>query len=640
MVRDYLAIGLDEIESSALADVRKSIEDAVERNDPGLVFEVVPQVALLSMARVGAITSTLRTKFGEGIDLKRFESALKSEHERLRQSDAAERKAKIAERPGLPQVFANNRQLRDYSADALSALQKSNDPPYLFVRSGRMVAVNQDERARHVITEIDKDALRGWMTRSANYYRISSKGEAIEVPPPLEAVVDILARPAAEWQFQPLDAVVEAPVLRPDGTILDRPGYDAATCLFYAPDEQLQIPAVPERPSADEIEFAISLLLKLIADFPFVGRDDEECPSRANMIGLLLTPVVKPAINAPTPIGLLDAPAAGSGKSLLADVVSIIATGNEGQMFSAPRDEDEWRKQLTTALLSGSQIVVIDNIVRRLDNPELCKVLTETLHADRAFHTQSKLVLPVRCVFIGTGNNIQVGGDMPRRCYRIRIDPETSRPFQREGFMIPDLKAWTKQHRGELLAALLTLARAWYAAGRPKPKRPPLGSYEAWSTTVGGILEYAGIGGFMRNAEDFYEEADVESIEWESFLLALDEVFYGEPFTVAQLVEKLKQTAWNDHTKRNEPTVHALRLQESMPGFLAEMADRDGSFRNRMGKRFSAMIGTRFGKSEVYLDRGQVVHSAQSWIVTSGHRKKGSFNNPCNKLNKKELVEK
>jgi hypothetical protein len=284
--------------------------------------------------------------------------------------------------------------------------------------------------------------------------------------------------------------------------------------------------------------------------------------------------------------------------------------------------------------------VIIDNIVRRLDNPELCKVLTETLHADRAFHTQSKIVLPVKTVFIGTGNNIQVGGDMPRRCYRIRIDAETSRPFQREGFTIPDLKAWTKRYRGELLAALLTLARAWYVAGKPKPKRPPLGSYEAWSTTVGGILEYAGIGGFMGNAEEFYEEADTESVEWESFLLTLADVFYGEPFTVAQIAEKLKETTWNDHTKRNEPSGAGARLHESMPGFLAEMADKGGSFRNRAGKRFSAMVGTRFGKSEVYLDRGQVIHSAQSWIVTSGPRKKGSFNNSCNSMNKREMVEK
>jgi hypothetical protein len=332
------------------SDIDVIISRALDSQDPGKAFAAIPLLAMTLPGKIGAVVSTLRARFGDTFDAKRFDAALRSEQRSLHQAEAAERLANIPERAGLPKIFTNNRQLRDYSAEALAALQKSNNPPYLFVRSGRMVAVNQDEKGRHGITEVEKDGLRGWMTRSANYYRISGKGEAIEVPPPLEAVVDILARPAAEWQFQPLDAVVEAPVLRPDGTILNRPGYDPATCLFYAPDEQLQIPAVQDHPSADDITSAIELLSKLIADFPFVGRDSEECPSHANMIGLMLTPVVKPAINAPTPIALLDAPAAGSGKSLLADVVSIIATGSEGQMFSAPRDEDEWRKQITTAL--------------------------------------------------------------------------------------------------------------------------------------------------------------------------------------------------------------------------------------------------------------------------------------------------
>ena len=64
-------------------------------------------------------------------------------------------------------------------------------------------------------------------------------------------------------------------------------------------------------------------------------------------------------------------------------------------------------------------------------------------------------------------------------------------PIPRPGrnFTIDDLKSWTKEHRGELLAALLTLVRAWYKAGKPKPKTKPLGSYERWTITAGGILQ-------------------------------------------------------------------------------------------------------------------------------------------------------
>jgi hypothetical protein len=140
----------------------------------------------------------------------------------------------------------------------------------------------------------------------------------------------------------------------------------------------------------------------------------------------------------------------------------------------------------------------------------------------------------VKATFLASGNNVRLAGDMGRRCYRVRLDAKCSTPFLRTGpepgrhFTIDDLKAWTQEHRGELLAALLTLVRAWYMAGKPKPKIKPLGSFERWTLTVGGILENAGIKDFMENATAMYQETDDESREWEGFLLVLHDVFYGE----------------------------------------------------------------------------------------------------------------
>ena len=53
------------------------------------------------------------------------------------------------------------------------------------------------------------------------------------------------------------------------------------------------------------------------------------------------------------------------------------------------------------------------------------------------------------------------------------------------------------------------LARAWYVAGQSKPNKiTPLGSFETWSTAIGGILETAGIHSFLGNSADLCEEAD------------------------------------------------------------------------------------------------------------------------------------
>ena len=241
------------------------------------------------------------------------------------------------------------------------------------------------------------------------------------------------------------------------------------------------MPAVPEHPTTEDVERALECIDDAIADFPFVDE-----ASRANAIVSFLTPVCRPAITGPTPLALYDATSQGTGKTLLAEVVSIIATGRAGALSSAPKDIDEWRKQLTSVLRNGAPVVVIDNVMQRLSSGELCKVLTESFHADRILGQSEMLMLPVRCSWIATGNNIQLGGDMPRRCYWVRMDAKCSRPFNRTGFRHADLKGWTLEKRGELLCSLLTLARAWFAAGCPAPAIKPLGSFESWTVVMGG----------------------------------------------------------------------------------------------------------------------------------------------------------
>jgi hypothetical protein len=290
----------------------------------------------------------------------------------------------------LPRICCNGRQLREMSGEALAALQQANVPPSLFARSGSMVAVVRNEKQQQIITNISEAALRGRLARSADYFRSTHAGNEYDCVPPIEVVRDILSLEPLLWRFFPLEGVIEAPILRPDGTVLDCPGYDPTSLLYYAPDPALTVPPIPERPSEEDIMNSRELLDQAIGEFPFVDE-----ASKANAIALMLTAILKPAMNAPSPMALLDAPQAGTGKSLLADQVAIIATGRPGEMLSAPRDEDEWRKQITTALMGGTSVVIIDNLSRPLDNPDLCKLLTETTHSDRAMLTHEKLVLPV-----------------------------------------------------------------------------------------------------------------------------------------------------------------------------------------------------------------------------------------------------
>ena len=91
------------------------------------------------------------------------------------------------------------------------------------------------------------------------------------------------------------------------------------------------------------------------------------------------------------------------------------------------------------------------------------------------------------------------------------------------------------EHRGELVWAALTLIQAWLVASRPAPPHKPLGSYESWSFVIGGILEHAGIPGFLDNLLEFYERADLEGAAWREFVQRWWEEFKEQPVGTAEL---------------------------------------------------------------------------------------------------------
>ena len=71
-----------------------------------------------------------------------------------------------------------------------------------------------------------------------------------------------------------------------------------------------------------------------------------------------------------------------------------------------------------------------------------------------------------------------------------------------------------------LVHALLTMVRYWLADGGPRPDQEGLSRFPAWAAMLGGILMSVGVDGFLANVEEFQDEVDSESAEWQSFVEA------------------------------------------------------------------------------------------------------------------------
>lgn len=398
--------------------------------------------------------------------------------------------------------------------NALVQRNRRNGGPWMFVGPDTLVRVVRrvSELPSAIQVQTD-DTLRGYLMRNVTFLAGSEDAPRSVVPPPT-VLRDILTRPT--WTGLPeLRGIIETPVLSRDGEVVTTPGYQPQTLLWYSPAPDLELPAIPERPTASDVTAAAEVLAEVVYDFPFDSRG-----SRANALALMLVPFVREFIKGPTPLHVIDATTPGAGKGLLADCCSVVATGRDAGKGPEPRDPDETRKFITSVLVAGASMVVLDNIVGHLDSAPLARVLTAEIWEDRLLG-YSRQVRPLnRAVWVATGNNMTLSRELARRAVWIRLEPEQERPELRSGFRHPDLLRWVREQRGPLIAACLTLARAWVINGRPRGSEVlgrMFGSYESWLDVMGGVLAVGGVEGLLENRDKLTDKGDDELGPWRFF---------------------------------------------------------------------------------------------------------------------------
>ena len=306
---------------------------------------------------------------------------------------------------------------------------------------------------------------------------------------------------------------------------------------MYCPDPGLVLTPIPEYPDSNEVQACVDILLDVISDFPFA--DD---PSRANALAILFTLLMRPVIAGHVPLAIIDAPMQGTGKTLLVTALGTIAVGNvSSESIPSKENDDEWRKKITSILLAASPFVLLDNIPDNttIDSPSLAAALTTEEWSDRLLGRNNAIRLPSRVVWAATGNNLRVAGDMPRRSYSIRLDANAERPWERTGFKIKGLERHVRANRGDLLSAALTVVRAWYTNGKPRASVPALGSFDEWAETIGSVVAFAGIDGFLGNIAQTQLVQDEDTQQWSAFFEAWWEEFNAQPVVVDELCKRL-----------------------------------------------------------------------------------------------------
>jgi hypothetical protein len=497
---------------------------------------------------------------------------------------------------GRPEILISTEEhaVIDQAADALAV------EPDVFQRHNALVTVLRDPilakrpkihrpRGSPRIAALHVARLRDMMTKVAAWKKTSKdrNGDVdhVSAHPPDWAVNGLAAR--GQWpHIRPIEGIIEAPTIRPDGTILDRTGWDEETCLLY--ESSTVFPKIDPNPSREDARYAAEFLLELVVDFPFANDNH-----RAAWLAGLLTPLARFAIQGPCPLFMIDANTPGSGKSKLTDLISIVATGREMSRTAYPDGDEEMRKRITATALAGDRLVAIDNIATTFGGSSLDSALTATFWKDRKLGASEMTPeIPLFTVWYATGNNIALKSDVLRRLVYCRLEAPDERPEERSGWTIKgDLLQHVRNHRPELVAAALTLLVAHTRADRPDGGLTPMGSFEAWSDVVRSAVYWAiGVDPCATRAEILAN--DPESIARAALIegwSALPGSHLG--LTVAEAIRHLKADPEGHFTKLRDCLMEWSRNDE-LPSAKA--------------------IGKRLGMIRGRVDGGRALQSVES----------------------------
>jgi putative DNA primase/helicase len=426
----------------------------------------------------------------------------------------------------------------------------------------------------------------------------------VACPKPLPAV--ILSR-AGRLPVPALRGIAEIPLLHADGSIV-RDGYDArAQVVVVAPGDW---PEPVSNPSEADAREALARVMAIIEGFPHVKDCD-----RAVTVAAMLSAVLRPTLPA-CPAFAWSAPVRGSGKSKLADVCAVIATGRTAPAMSWPRQEDEAEKRLAASVMSGDAVILLDNIETALRGDCLNSLLTQPTVSLRVLGKSQMLRVGAAALLLATGNNLILQGDLSRRFLVSHLDPETERPELRQFAFDPVERARTE--RGALVAALQTIAR-WGA--RLPSTLPPVGSFEVWSRRVRDPLVALGMADCCEVLADLHKEDP----EREAALEVLTEwygTFIAQEMTVADVIRRATHIPEKTNKKQRE---EAISLRDALD---AVSGGPGGLNPKRLGKYLTRIKDRMFGDYVMRRGAGNLAAKVATWRVEKIHGVTG-YNGVC-----------
>jgi hypothetical protein len=443
----------------------------------------------------------------------------------------------------------------------------------------------------------------------------------VEAHPPKWLIENLMARSA--WPFPALEGLIMTPTLRPDGSVLAKPGYDQTTGLFYSPNG-ITFPRIRSKPTIDDARKAIVALKEVVQDVPFAATWGASA-----WLAAVLSIACRNAIQGNVPMFAVTGPTPGSGKGLLCTTIGIIGTGYVPGFWSQARDEAEDEKRLLAIAIAGDRVVCMDNVTRRIESAPLAKTLTTGLTSGRILGATEKVDVPSATVFLCNGNNTEYSIDIGRRVVPIVIDPMMERPEERSHFTHPNLLEWVRGERGRLTIAAITVMKAFFQAGCPSQSVSAFGSFDEWNVLIRQALVWVGepdpCEGRKALAHDTspeYEALATLLHAWEACYPIVNGQARGVPVTIHDLLDSIARLKAMDKPPDrpgHPPTPNNYDALQAALGAYDRRYDGKSLGNDMVGKVLRSIKGKVIGTKRLVID-GEDRQHRNYWALEELHR--------------------
>jgi phage/plasmid primase-like uncharacterized protein len=367
----------------------------------------------------------------------------------------------------------------------------------IYQRSGMLVEVAHVEpnldRLIPIIKPLSIIRLVDVATRYIHFekFKTSTQNkEYLQVSCPEKLAKTLMDRPNSKLPV--LKGITNHPILRLDGSLLNKEGYDDATGLLYIKKSEDIFPEIPENPTKADALNSAREICKIFQDgtdndkdgFPF--KNDE---SKSTVLSAILSSLMVNNIDC-IPVHSFSAPQKRSGKTMLADIVSIFATGEENSPIAYTGISEEESKKITALLLEGPRIICWDNVEYPFNINEINMITTGKSIQARILGQSKTVEFKTNALILVTGNNLIIKGDLIVRTLRCELEPEVESPGERKFNIYPP--AYIKQNRGVLVMHVLTILKAFIHAGCPDQGIPIWGGFEQYSKIIRGAIVWLG----------------------------------------------------------------------------------------------------------------------------------------------------